>query len=417
MVWNKLFKTDFTKDVFVLASSSFIAQGINFVFSIFLARIYLPEYFGTLSVFLTLAGFINVVASGKFDVALVAAKTETDAKMLFNLSFIVLAIISVLSFLFIGFIFIFDLPVYEHQEVRTWLFYLLFSIVFLTGTQVFWMYNVRQKNFKKISYLRIVETLVTGVGSLAFMHLFSKGLLFGTLAGQAITFILLAIIIFNNTPLASFLFTRKELLETFRKYSSFPKINIPQGFLDMFQIGVLTLLLSKYYGAEATGYYALCSRVLQLPMRLIIQPIAQVFFAEASEQFRNNHSLFPLVKRTVKKSFYILIAIPVILILFGPTLFSLIFSSAWNEAGEYARILSLWIFFDLIRSPISQVASILGKQKQVLVMGIISALSFVLVMISASVYSLPIHTTLWLVTATQSAMCIAVIIYILKISK
>jgi len=102
------FKSKFSKDVAVLASSSFVAQGINFVFSIFLTRLYLPEYFGTLSVFLIIVGFIGIVSSGKFDVALVAAKDNKDAKKLFALSFIVLFALVLLCFIIINVIYLFD---------------------------------------------------------------------------------------------------------------------------------------------------------------------------------------------------------------------------------------------------------------------------------------------------------------------
>ena len=417
MVLNKLFKSDFTKSIAVLASSSFIAQGINFVFNIFLARIYLPEYFGTLSVFITIVGFISVLSSGKFDVALVAATDDKDSKKLFALSFLVLIGLSVICLIGITIIYLFDLNVYQGQAVHSWFYFIIPSMVFLTGTQVFWMLNVRDKNFNKISYVRIVEASTTGISCLLLFSLAAKGLLFGTLMGQMISFVLLAIIVFRNYPLSSFKFSSKELKETFIKYIEFPKINILQGFLDMFQMGLLVLLLSKYYNPEITGFYSQCMRVLQIPMRLLILPISHVFFAEASEQYRKNNSLYTLVKKTITKSFLYLLAVPLVLIAFGPFIFSTVFGSIWNEAGVYARILSFWIFFDLIRAPIVQIASIMNKQKQVLMLSIVNSIIFLTVTIIGIKLEFNVRNTLLFVSISQVVMNIVIILYILEMSR
>ena len=414
---KKLFKSELTKDIAILASSSFIAQGVNFAFSVILARLYLPEYFGTLSIFLTIVGFITIVSAGKFDIALVATIDKNDTRKLFTLSFIVLAITTLLLFIAICIVYAFGIDIYKGQPVYSLYFYLLPALVFLTGTQIIWMLNVRDKNFRKISFVRIVETLANGLASLAFFGMAAKGLLFGALAGQFITFLILLIIFFKNHSISTFIFSWRELKDTFNRYRRFPKINIPQGFLDMFQMSALVLFLSKYYGAEVTGYYALCWRVLQLPMRLIVQPVANVFFAEASELNRNGNSIYPLVKKTLNKSLIVLSAIPVVLIALGPMIFTLVYSEKWVEAGVYAQILAVWIFFDLIRSPISQVASILGKQKQLLIIGLFNLILFSGIIVFGAELKFSVHSTLLMVSITQTLMCLVVIFYIIRISK
>jgi O-antigen/teichoic acid export membrane protein len=411
------FKSKFSKDIAVLASSSFVAQGINFLCSIFLTRLYLPEYFGTLSVFLILVSFIGIVSTGKFDVALVAARDNSDAKKLFSLSFLVLFAVVILCFIGISIIYLFDLNFYKGQPVRSWLYFILPSLVFLTGTQVFWMMNVRDKNFQQISYIRIAEAMTNGGLQLILFSLAANGLLIGTLVSQFISFIILAWIVRRNFGLSSFIFSFKELKETFMRYLVFPKINILQAFLDMFQVGMLVLLLAKYYGPEVTGYYSMCWRVLQLPMRLLILPVSHVFFAEASERFRNSGRIYTLVLNTIKKSFLMLVSIPIILIIIGPWLFSIIFGGNWREAGVYAQILSIWIFFDLIRAPIIQVTSILGKQKQLLILAILNSLLFLAVIFIGSKLNLDVHNTLWLVSFSQAFMCIVQIVFVLKISR
>jgi O-antigen/teichoic acid export membrane protein len=417
MILNKIFKSEFSKNIAFLASSSFLTQGINFIFNVFLARIYLPEYFGTLSVFITIVGFISVLAAGKFDVALVATTDDSDSKKLFTLSFLILISVSIITLIGVSIIYLLDVNIYKGQPVHDWFYFIVLSMIFITGSQVFWMLNVRDKNFKNISYVRIAEAFTTGLLSLLLFKLAAKGLLFGTMAGQMISFILLSVIVLRKFPLSSLRFSVKELKETFIKYIEFPKINILQGFLDMFQMGILVLFLSKYYTPEVTGFYSQCMRVLQIPMRLLVLPVSHVFFAEASERYRNNISLYPLVKKTIIKSFLYLLPVPLILIAFGPLIFSIAFGSVWNEAGVYARILSFWIFFELIRAPIIQIASIIGKQKQILFFAIANAMVFTIVIFASSKSGLNVRNTLLLVSISQVVMNIVVVLYLLKISR
>lgn len=51
----------------------------------------------------------------------------------------------------------------------------------------------------------------------------------------------------------------------------------------------------------------------------------------------------------------------------GKDLFTVVFSPTWAEAGVYAQILALWIFFVFITSPICALFSILERQGTFLV--------------------------------------------------
>src|SRR5204863_255676 len=132
--------------------------------------------------------------------------------------------------------------------------------------------------------------------------------------------------------------------------------------------------------------YALCMRVLQVPMGLIVRPIAHVFFSEASQVYRNGGDIFPLARQTALRTALFASVIPIVILAAGPFLFSMVFGNEWREAGVYAQILSVWIFLDLIKAPIAQVPVIMGRQKEVLRWTLLVSVLLLLVIISAGNY-------------------------------
>jgi O-antigen/teichoic acid export membrane protein len=54
----------------------------------------------------------------------------------------------------------------------------------------------------------------------------------------------------------------------------------------------------------------------------------------------------------------------VIIFLFGPTIFRLIFGNEWQIAGEYAQILKIMYLPKMIVSPLSYLFILVGRQKE-----------------------------------------------------
>jgi O-antigen/teichoic acid export membrane protein len=410
-------RSAFAKNIIALVSGTALAQVVNFAFSILLARLYTPADFGVLSVFLTIVSFAIVVSAGKYDVALVASQNREEAKGLASLGIIITIIAAVLTLLGVWIVYATPINIYQQNPVRRWFYFIPVSIMLLSVFQVLWMWNVREKRFKSISFIRPLEAFVINGLCIILKGYKAFGLLAGTLSGQFISASIITVMSFSKEGKGIFFTPFKRLKELALKYSDFPKINILQGFVETLQMGMVILVATNYFSAAEVGFYAYCMRVLQAPARLVTLPLAHVFFAEASEQYREGKPLYPLVKRVTYQAGLWLIAIPVVLIVAGPMLFRIIFGAQWQEAGVYAAILSPWIFLDMIRGPIVQVASIIGKQHKILVISIVSNAILLISLIFGIWYGLHFKTILILVSATQSIMCAYLIGVIFKMSQ
>jgi O-antigen/teichoic acid export membrane protein len=172
----------------------------------------------------------------------------------------------------------------------------------------------------------------------------------------------------------------KKIKAIAKRYDSFPKVNSFQALSDMFQVSGIVYFLIFFFNQSIVGIYSLTARVLQAPMNLIGSAIAQVFYQQASHMVHSGENLNLLVKQTIIRNFLIALPVLITLLLFGPSLFSFVFGEKWQSAGIYAQVLSPWIFLDFIRSPISQVPVILGKQKKLFLLSLTGNIILALVM-------------------------------------
>jgi O-antigen/teichoic acid export membrane protein len=112
--------------------------------------------------------------------------------------------------------------------------------------------------------------------------------------------------------------------------------------------------------------------MINMPMDLIGQSVAQVYYAEISKYGKNNpEKIYKLSVSIIKKLFWIGL-IPVgLLIAFGPWVFKLVFGPEWLDAGVYARFLSILILTRFISSPIASIFNVYEKQSLQLTLNII----------------------------------------------
>jgi O-antigen/teichoic acid export membrane protein len=409
-------RSAFAKNILALVSATALAQAINFGFNILITRLYTPADFGVLSVFLTLVSFVGVISTGKYDVALVAAREREEAKGLTSLGITITVVIALMTLLAIWLVYSIPISFYSDNPVRKWFYFIPLSVIFLSIFQMLWMWNVREKKFKSISFIRPLEAFVNS-GLCVFLKAYKElGLILGSLTGQFVSAAVITFISLKSEGINLFFSPIKKLKDLGYKYIDFPKINILQGFVETLQMGIIILIATGYFLPSEVGFYSLCMRVLQAPARLITLPLAHVFFAEASENYREGKDLLHLVKRVTYQAGMWLIAMPIVLIIAGPLLFKVIFGANWEEAGVYAAILSPWIFLDMIRGPIAQVASIVGKQKIILFITVISNVILVISLIFGVWFKLRFNILLIIVSALQSLMCLYTISIIFKMS-
>ena len=369
-------KGAFGKQVLTLMVGTTIAQALPIAVSPILTRLYQPSDFGILVLFTSIVGMVGIIATGRYEMAIVLPDKEEDAANLLGLSITVTFCVC-LALLLVVWLFNAKITsMLGNAEVGRWLYLTPVSVVMTGLYQSFTFWCSRQEKFKRLAISRVSQSGATAAGNVIMgaARLGTSGLIGGTLLGQAISTIVLAGQVWKGDRGKARSVTIGKMVELGIRYKDFPLVNSVHAFIDVVQSSGLVFLISAYFSTIVLGLYSFVIRILKMPLSLIGGAVSQVFFQKASMLYNEGGNLSLLVKKTMLRLTLIAIPIFLVLVFFAPILFSTLFGANWRLAGEYARILSPWVLFNFIFSPVSGVYLIVGKQKQAILFGILDTL-------------------------------------------
>jgi len=363
-------KSEFTRNVLTLMTGSTIAQAIPIAISPILTRIYTPEDFGFLALYMSILGFFSTAVTGKYELAIMLPKKDSDAFSIVILSILISLFISLLSFIVI---FIFNTQITNilaNKEISKWLYLLPISIL-LTGIyQTLNYWNSRKKRFKILAMGRVLQAGISSTSNLSFGFggLGGSGLILSGIIGQLLGTSYLFKTIWNENKNTVSIFNKFKIIVMIKKYKKFPLITLPNSLIDSFRLSGISILISNFFTTAVLGQFSLAWRMVQMPMSLIGGSISQVFFQKLSTC--NKRDLNKLIINFIIKASLVSAPLFLILYLFSPDIFQFVFGEEWKIAGEAASTMSLWLFLNFVSSPLSTIYLILNKQEIMIIFSI-----------------------------------------------
>jgi O-antigen/teichoic acid export membrane protein len=362
-------KSTFTFDVLKIVLGTTIAQMLSIIAAPILTRLYTPQDFGVFALFVSFSGILGAIACLRYEYAIMLPETEGEAANLLIISIILACSISLISF------FVFWLG---RQFIAEWLqiesissyLWLIASSVLVTGVfQALNYWNSRTKNFAQLSIAKIVGSVVTTAFmlGLGFAGHGTSGVMIGSsIVGQVVTTIILGIQIYReHAKLFRESICLQGMTTTIKRYRKFLYYDTWSTLLNVTSWQLPIFMLSLFFSSKVVGFYSLGYRILQMPMSLIGNAIAQVFFQRAVSA-KAKGTLNSLVEQVFRQLVTLSLFPLLVLCLVGKDLFFVIFGPNWIESGIYVQILSIWAFFWFISSPLSILFSSIEKQEYML---------------------------------------------------
>ncbi|HIA12314.1 MAG TPA: hypothetical protein EYN69_09620 [Flavobacteriales bacterium] len=412
-------KSEFIKNTLALFTGTVVAQAIPILISPLLTRIYDPQDFGLLAIYVSLSGLFGIIATGRYELAIVLPKENKDGLSLFALSIILALIIAALTLVLVA---LFGTQIaswYKEPKIERWLVLIPVTVLFTGIYQALNYYATRKKSFANISVSKVTDSFLNSLVKLlvGIKTIGAGGLIIGNIMGQIAGSVVLIQTFWEKGILNQIVVERQNISVQARKYSDFLKINTIHAFADVLQTTLLIFFISSFFGSAVVGLYALTLRIIKVPAGFIGGSVSQVFYQKASEKYANEEEIKPIVIKMLGSLALVSAPIFTVLILFGPELFAFVFGEGWEEAGEYAQILSPWIFLSFIISPVSQIPIIVNRQKENLLISLFGhALSIGSIIYGGLVHS-DIKDTLQMLSLLQVIFLIFVVIWIVNISK
>lgn len=365
-------QSQYVRNVSTLATGTLIVQIISTLISPVLSRLYTPADYGLFAVFSSCINVLAVICCFRYELAILIPEKNSESKQLLKLCLVILTLFSFLIFIITIFFNNSISGLLGNPAIGFWL-YFVSPVVLAAGiVQAFTYMLNRNKSYKTISGVRVLQSSFNSGTSLllGILKMNSFGLLVGFIVSQAVS----ALYVLKKS-----MFEIKNLTTDFdqlkfiaRKYIEFPLYNLPSALLDTFSVNVIIFLLNYFFSEAVTGAYAFSLRILSIPSVVIGASIGQVFFQKISEAFNNKEKITGQIFKTWKILFMLIVIPTVIIFFFGEELFTFIFGKSWSEAGNISRYLCLLIFFSFISSPTSSAMLVLGKQKSILALNIVT---------------------------------------------
>jgi O-antigen/teichoic acid export membrane protein len=421
MISRFLPKSGFARNVLTLFTGSTIAQAIPVLISPVLTRIYPVGDFATLTVVTTLISLIGVIVAGRYEIGIGLPESEKEGRQLVYLAIIISLFVSLLSFIVF---LLFRYPVADllnNPGAANYILIVPLAAFFYGVYQALTYWNIRQRMYRQIASARVAQSIVNSGLSLGigYSGWSINGLVAGNVAGNLAA---LAYTIIGLVPGRTLTFNRDEtkkedLVRLAKKYADLPRVNGVHALTDTLQATLVIVMISAFFGSIATGLYGLTMRILQAPFNMIGSSISIVFYKEVSEKISLKLQITKLVKTTIRTLALLSLPAFIILMIWGPDLFSFVFGKEWRDAGVYARILSPALFLNFISSPVSHLPVILNKQRQFFMFSLIGNCMIILSIFLGSIIFDNIKPALILVSITQVTFYSFLLFYFYTISK
>ena len=349
-----------------------IAQSIPIAISPILTRIYTPEDFGVFALFLAITGVFSVVASGRYELALMLPHEEEDAINIFALGMTIILFLTGVLFLVVLLFYPYLVDVLGNEEIGYWLYFVPVAFFFLGLFNLLSYYNNRQKNYKDIANATIVKSVVLAIVQLSVGFL--KAGASGLISGQIVSSLFANLQLFKNIVKDKKLLSKVskvKMLTMAKRYIDFPKYQAPHAMLNTFSSYLPVYMFTPFFGLGVVGLYSLSTRIILTPIMILAGASAKVYNQKVTQLYNDKGDAYGFTIRLLKSLFKKIILLFLIIIIFAPDIFAFIFGAEWREAGVYTQILAPWLWMVFFTATIAFVPSLLNMQKKALLLEII----------------------------------------------
>jgi O-antigen/teichoic acid export membrane protein len=369
---NRLRSSTYWKDILWQASGNSLAQVIGILGMPLLTRLYTPHDFALQNLFLQVVGLATGLMTLRYEYFIQLPNENTDSKHLLHLV------------LFVGFVTLVVLtPI-------TWFFRDMFSywlgdttlapwLVFapLTALLICYALALQHSVQRKRNYRRSGLSELVGKSSYILCGTLGSCFLLGALgliAAPAASAIGKIACLFNlgknrETLPGSFAKINGEKSTGFNLFSmwrlarTYAHLSGSMVFTHLMATCTATIpvvFIAHTYGQEILGQFTLVISTVGLPSSLIAVAIGQVYYQRAAERWANGESFADIRRSTAKR--LILIGLPLYagVAIISPWMYPLIFGNNWTNAGHYASVLAVSVFFSFVSAPLDRTCLIVG---------------------------------------------------------
>ena len=329
-------------------------------------RLYTPEYFGGGQLFISAASMLSVVATGRYEKALMLPQFRSRAMQI--LLFAVILAVSCTAGVFLVLAcfpaFFVGLTGIAAENILFLPFYTLELCVYV----LFYAWMVRTKQYVAaarglvlfpVSYLAFCVALYS-------VEMHWHKLILAFILARGVELLYFGWYLYRDMKADVQKLSIQGAIDAGREYADFPKYVLTGSFVEEVAVHVVPFLVSAFWGLEATGYYAMAMQVLAAPMGLIAKAVRDVFMQEGARLYAKYKECKAFYRKNLRLCLMYSVIVCYAVYIFVPILLPLVLGEKWNAAGQYVRWMIPITFGMLVSTPLLDMYSIARRQKKYL---------------------------------------------------
>ncbi|WP_416916235.1 MAG: lipopolysaccharide biosynthesis protein [Roseicyclus sp.] len=365
--FNRFLAPGAIRSIGILTGGTAVANGITVLVTPVLTRVFTPEQFGSLAVFMALVAIVGTIVTLRYEVLIVPQATDQEAK---NVVFLSIFLASLLGATLMAFSFWVPNQIWDFLITGG----ITFSIqaVFMLGSAsaivaVVVAFLNRHQLYKEIAWLKILQSFVFAAFAIFLgVQGASGGLILAHSVGIAVVFFvcLSKIGLPSQNQIA-------ESISTAKRCNVAPRYMLPTAIVDVVTMQLPFFLISAWFNSAEAGQFSLAWRVLGFPALLLGIAVSQVFFQRFVAAWPD-HTAARLLLLKTWRAMSLIGFIPMLAIfLYGDVLFAFLFGQEWARSGQMAEVLAPMLFLMFLHSPTSSASIALGLQRKVFLLSLI----------------------------------------------
>ncbi|MGB3724193.1 MAG: oligosaccharide flippase family protein [Glaciecola sp.] len=339
-------------NIIKLMSGTAITQVMSVLALPILSRVYSPESFGVLGLFVAFATIMLVFTTMMLENGLLSVtskKSSYEIIYLVTLSNLVFSLFSVVVYYF----FIDEDSIKEAIMLVTMIAIYLIVTTFFTVLQIV---QNKNSNYNVIVSARVSVTLTFLVTAYT-LQISDFGLVYATVVANVVGLAMIS----RGLKFRMQLLSLQRIRKITKKYIFISFYLIPSALIQRLTGESLVLILNSRFSEKDIGYLSFYQKIISVPTRLIGNSVMEVIRSEIIRDKYNYKYVINIVSLTVFKLFLLGLAPAVILFMYGPSIFEFVFGSDWRIAGEIASLLSVQFLLAFCISPVTNIFYIYRK--------------------------------------------------------
>lgn len=358
-----MFKSEIYKNAAKMLSGNAIAQMVGLLFYPLLTRIYSPDDFGLLNLFLSIGGVLLIVANADYHYAILLPKSDKKAAAVWQVS----ALCSLGVVVLCGLSVFFRKPIAEVFKAPglASVYPLLPLFVALSAAWMllnYWL--TRCKRFGAISTYQVTQNLSNallkwGFGKAGFLQ---SGLFVSTILGLVIALATSIVSTFKSWKTILFRVDKRQIRLAAKRFARFPAFSLPRSLVNNLSGNLPFFLLTPFFGVAEMGFLGMGFTLAFRPINMISTSLYQVFFQRFAESVQNRKRVMPMFRKFVGRTFLVVVPGFALLYWILPWLTEFLLGKGWEQTGEYIRLMLPWIAMVCAGSCISFLSDLFQKQ-------------------------------------------------------